>query len=374
MLGCLREDRSLEIGTLSNQAAPGTHPSDPAAHPGLFSGALQVKSANFTAASFGRYEIIAALTVSDPATATAGDCYMVRIASGSATIGGISYLPSRFDVVRYYNGSSWTTQPAVITGGILIDGMTRKLLTSYTLPAAPALSNCTYYSASKTFTCTAHGLSANQPIKLLSGTGALPAGFSAYTSDFTGPVYYTVGVTTNAFQLSATRGGTAVTTSDSGTTGWTATPIGVSAITISGLSIVSGARFRVRCTCSTGMGWASTLSAYPYIRFNGDASTKYRNNNNEQNAMTLGSCGNVSMFQDLMMTITGGWANGTLVQGGLYGADRTAANSTTTQTSGNVIYESESESLIITSITLSDGSGASQYFKPGTVIVIEQEL
>lgn len=56
-------------------------------------------------------------------------------------------------------------------------------------------------------TWTAHGRSANDPVKF-STTGALPTGFVA------GTTYYVVGasITTNTFQLSATAGGTAINT------------------------------------------------------------------------------------------------------------------------------------------------------------------
>lgn len=56
-------------------------------------------------------------------------------------------------------------------------------------------------------TWTAHGRSANDPVKF-STTGALPTGFVA------GTTYYVVGasITTNTFQLSATAGGAAINT------------------------------------------------------------------------------------------------------------------------------------------------------------------
>jgi hypothetical protein len=70
------------------------------------------------------------VVVTDPVSATLNDSYMVRVASGTATIGGVVYSPSRFDVIRYYNGSAWTTQAAGITGGLTVDGVAFSAKTS----------------------------------------------------------------------------------------------------------------------------------------------------------------------------------------------------------------------------------------------------
>jgi hypothetical protein len=112
----------LAIGTTAGTAAEGTHAGDPAAHPGLFASKLENKTADFTAVAFGRYQAAGTVVVTDPVSAVLNDSYMVRVASGTATIGGVAYSPSRFDVIRYYNGSAWTTQTAVITGGLTVDG------------------------------------------------------------------------------------------------------------------------------------------------------------------------------------------------------------------------------------------------------------
>jgi hypothetical protein len=83
---------------------------------------LQIKTADFTAVSFGRYQTAGTIVVTDPVSSVLNDSFMVRIASGTATVGGTVYSPSRFDIVRYYNGSAWVTQTAVISGGLTVDG------------------------------------------------------------------------------------------------------------------------------------------------------------------------------------------------------------------------------------------------------------
>jgi hypothetical protein len=78
------------------------------------------KSANFTAEIFGHYAASGNLTVSDPASPTAGHYYVVLVQSGNATIGGTPYSPSSVPICRYYNGSSWLTLPSanILPGSI----------------------------------------------------------------------------------------------------------------------------------------------------------------------------------------------------------------------------------------------------------------
>lgn len=85
---------------------------------------LETKTTDFTAAAFGRYQSVGTVVVTDPANPATNDSYMVRIASGTATLGGVAYSPSRFDVIRYYSGSAWATQTAVVTGEITVNGTT----------------------------------------------------------------------------------------------------------------------------------------------------------------------------------------------------------------------------------------------------------
>jgi hypothetical protein len=78
------------------------------------------KSSNFTAETFGHYAASGNLTVSDPASPTAGHYYVVLVQSGNATIGGTPYSPSSVPICRYYNGSSWLTLPSanILPGSI----------------------------------------------------------------------------------------------------------------------------------------------------------------------------------------------------------------------------------------------------------------
>ena len=82
--------------------------------------------------------------------------------------------------------------------------------------------------SSSTWTATSHYLTDTYRV-VLSTTDALPSGFSVGTTDeygnTTGVVYYVVGKTTNTFQLSATKGGAAISGSGgSGTHTFTIVP------------------------------------------------------------------------------------------------------------------------------------------------------
>ncbi len=70
-----------------------------------------IRSSNFTAATGVRYMTTATLTITDPGTATLGDNYEVMVASGTCTIGGVAFAPSRIEVIRYFNGTSWVSSP-----------------------------------------------------------------------------------------------------------------------------------------------------------------------------------------------------------------------------------------------------------------------
>ncbi len=70
-----------------------------------------IRSANFTAATGVRYITTATLTITDPSSAVAGDNYEVMIGAGTCTIGGVAFAPSRIEVIRYFNGTSWVTSP-----------------------------------------------------------------------------------------------------------------------------------------------------------------------------------------------------------------------------------------------------------------------
>lgn len=66
-------------------------------------------------------------------------------------------------------------------------------------------------SSTDTFTATAHGLSNGDVVEVSNSGGALPAGLTENTK------YFVVGAATNTFQVSASRGGSAVTITDNGT-------------------------------------------------------------------------------------------------------------------------------------------------------------
>jgi len=126
---------TLSIGSVSTGAAgtsasasiTGTAPTQslaltiPRGSPGTGATAV-VSSSNFTAATGTRYVTTATLTVSDPASGSTGDNYQVIIGAGTCTIGGVAYAPSRLEIVRYYNGSAWTTSPSVHSDNLTLNG------------------------------------------------------------------------------------------------------------------------------------------------------------------------------------------------------------------------------------------------------------
>lgn len=82
----------------------------------------EYKTANFTAESYGRYVVSSGGTVvvSNPPTGVLGDPFEVVIATGNATINGVTYAASRFpiEVVCTVAGTpgTWTTPAATVTG------------------------------------------------------------------------------------------------------------------------------------------------------------------------------------------------------------------------------------------------------------------
>ena len=80
----------------------------------------EYKSANFTAAAYGRYHTIGTgIVVSNPATGALGDIFDVVVASGTATINGVSYAASRFpiEVICTVAGTpgTWVTPAAKVS-------------------------------------------------------------------------------------------------------------------------------------------------------------------------------------------------------------------------------------------------------------------
>jgi hypothetical protein len=81
-----------------------------------------ISSANFTASTGVRYITTQTLTITDPAGTAVGQNYEVMVGAGTATIGGIAFAPSRIELIRYFNGTSWQTQNATITGSLTLGG------------------------------------------------------------------------------------------------------------------------------------------------------------------------------------------------------------------------------------------------------------
>jgi hypothetical protein len=75
-----------------------------------------VQSSNFTAAVGLRYVTTATLTITDPTGSSAGQSYEVIVGGGTTTLGGVAYTASGVELVRYYNGSAWTTLSTVLPG------------------------------------------------------------------------------------------------------------------------------------------------------------------------------------------------------------------------------------------------------------------
>ena len=89
------------------------------------------RTSNFTASTGLRYLTAGTITITDPATAVAGDNYEVMVASGTCTIGGVSFSPSRVEIIRWFNGTSWSSSPlesASQTAATASSLMTRSLV------------------------------------------------------------------------------------------------------------------------------------------------------------------------------------------------------------------------------------------------------
>jgi hypothetical protein len=84
--------------------------------------ATAIASSNFTAVIGTRYITTATLTVTDPTGTAVGQSYEVLIGNGNCTIGGVVYAPSRIEIIRYYNGSAWTTLAPILTQNLTLNG------------------------------------------------------------------------------------------------------------------------------------------------------------------------------------------------------------------------------------------------------------
>jgi hypothetical protein len=83
---------------------------------------FSLKTSSFTAERFGCYITTGTVTVTDPSFGDNGDHYFVLVGSGTATIGGVAFGPSRFPIYRYYNGSNWATLPASVATDATFNG------------------------------------------------------------------------------------------------------------------------------------------------------------------------------------------------------------------------------------------------------------
>ncbi len=264
-------------------------------------------------------------------------------------------------------GSSASAQAAIGAG----------LIASYTVPQESALSGCTYDSASKTFTKTGHGLLNGYAVMLLANGGSIPSGFSAFTSVFTGPVYYVINKTSDTFQLSASAGSSAVVTSDSGSSGWTATLVSRSneMYTISGLSIGDGKNFTVEISAPHGVGYGSGTSSSMQIQINGISSAYRYGSSNE--TVYFGSdaliVGNVMAYAIFTLRVRDKMIFGIESAGGASGTDNTQANSSPTGVTTGVNMSSPT-AITVTSIGFIPSGTAGRGFKPGTKFMIKEAL
>jgi hypothetical protein len=157
------------------------------------------------------------LTLTSGAPATAGDVtgattvyYTPYVSDAMVLWDGTRWVPVQFAETALALGTVTSGVPYDVFGylssGALAHEKHARLNTPVTVTvAAPGV-----------VTWAAHGMSDGDPV-VFTTTGALPTGLSANTT------YYVVSSTANTFQMSATQGGTAVTTSgtQSGThTGW----------------------------------------------------------------------------------------------------------------------------------------------------------
>ena len=97
-----------------------------------------IQTTDFTAAVNGRYTVFGTATVTDPTGTVAGQIYSVICASGSATMGGVAYLPSRVEIVRAYNGTAWTTLTPQFSDSLTLSG-TNNTAANQTLTGAGSI-------------------------------------------------------------------------------------------------------------------------------------------------------------------------------------------------------------------------------------------
>ena len=98
---------------------------------GRYATRLSVKTGAFTAVAYARYAASGTFAVADPASAALNDLYEVFVLSGSVTVGGVAYAPSRMSVVRRCSnatGPVWETLSATVSGDIEITDKTKGVI------------------------------------------------------------------------------------------------------------------------------------------------------------------------------------------------------------------------------------------------------
>lgn len=99
-----------------------------------------IVSTNFTATIGARYITTTTLTITDPVGTAVGQSYLVMIGNGNCTIGGVVYSSSRFQIIRYYNGSSWVTITPILSDNLTLNGTTN-VAPNQTAASASSLMN-----------------------------------------------------------------------------------------------------------------------------------------------------------------------------------------------------------------------------------------
>ena len=158
-----------------------------------------IQTGDFTAAVNGRYTTSGTVTVTDPSGTQDGQIYSVVCGSGTVSIGGVSYAPSRIEIIRYYTGVAWSTLTPTLSDSLTLNGAvntapnqtltgTSSLLTQglgdarYLSATGPSRIICNTLASNSTpiygsTTLTATGLSITIPV----GTWLFEAGWSTCT-------------------------------------------------------------------------------------------------------------------------------------------------------------------------------------------------
>jgi hypothetical protein len=167
---------------------------------------FEPKTSSFTAQNGGYYSTTGTVTVTDPASPVAGDYYFVLVQTGSATIGGQGYLPSRVPICRYYNGSSWGTlgPEGEVVGTTATQTLTNKTIVGSTLTNATINSSTLQTPTINNATLSGGSIS-----------GASISGGSVVTSDIVSPKIVldskSSSFTAEAYKYYATTGTVTVT-------------------------------------------------------------------------------------------------------------------------------------------------------------------